>query len=560
VLSIPEALRLAPNLQVEQLTASGYSITARGFGDSRDVQTQANKLLILVDGRTVYSPLFSGVFYDAIDVVMDDIDRIEVISGPGASLWGANAMNGVINIITRTAADTQGALLRFNAGNAARSAVARYGGKYGETLEYRVYGKVFDRDALDLASGASAEDDWQKRQGGFRMEWGRARDALTLQGDVFHADQSVAGQPDIANTGLNVLGRWEHTGEKSQLRVQTYYDRTEREAPADAAGFVLDTYDLEIQQSASLGTHQLVWGAGKRINNYHIMNGVGLRFIPSHRSLDLGNIFLQDTIGFGSSLNLTAGVKLEDSPYSGWSTLPDLRISWAPSDTTLLWGAVSRAIRAPTPFDTDVAEFFPTLILRGNPDFVSEKLWGYEVGYRGQPLAMVSLSASVFYDEYEDLRSVEFGPPGIPLQWGNQIEGHTYGVEAWANVQVRPWWRLSPGLRSLHKRLRFAPGASQILDVGQTGDDPSHQASLKSFMSFGSRVTFDAFLRHVGELPAPQNPDYYELSARLAWRLSDSLELGVSGFNLLHEHHTEYPVPTGERIQRSVFVEARVTF
>jgi iron complex outermembrane recepter protein len=563
VRSVPEALRLAPNLQVFQVTSTSYAITARGFGDNRELQTQANKLLILVDGRTVYSPLFSGVLYDAIDVLMDDIDRIEVISGPGATLWGANAMNGVINIITRTAAQSSGTLLRVDAGTSETAASARFGGGIGKDISYRVYGKAFDRGSLELENGNSAHDRWNMRQGGFRLDWNRARNALTVQADAYRGDQSVLGLPDISLSGHNVLGRWQHSTSRSQLMVQAYYDHNEREAPPDGAPFSLDTYDLEIQQSVELGSaHQLVWGGGKRVNNYHVANVNPLQFIPSHRSLELGNLFLQDTMALGSRVKITGGVKFEDNPYSGWSVLPDVRVSWAPTAQAMLWAAASKGIRAPTPFDVDVAEFVgSTLFLRGNPDFDNETVWAYEIGYRGQPARNLSLSASVFYDEYEDLRTIEPGRPAVlPLLWDNKMAGNTYGVEMWANLQVTSWWRLSPGFRSLHKRLHFEEGASRLVGLQLSGNDPTNQASLKSAMTFGNRVTFDAFLRHVGDLPNPAQDDYYELSARLAWKIGSSIEAAVSGFNLLHSRHTEYPAPVGRQIERSVFGEVKLTF
>jgi iron complex outermembrane receptor protein len=562
VRSIPEALRLAPNLQVAQLTSAGYAITARGFGDNREVQTQANKLLILVDGRTVYSPLFSGIFYDAIDVVMDDIDRIEVISGPGATLWGANAMNGVINIITRPAAQTEGTLVRLESGTSESAATARLGGRIGENLTYRVYGKAFDRHALELQNGDSAEDRWNKRQGGFRLDWQRAQNALTVQGDVYGGDQSILGGPDLAMTGTNILARWQHTTQRSQLSVQAYYDRSEREAPSDGAAFSLDSYDVEVQQSIALGSaHRIVWGAGKRVNNYYVPGNGQLQFNPKHRSLDQGNLFLQDTLALGSAIKLTAGVKAEDNPYSGWTLLPDVRLSWEPNGTALLWAAASKAIRAPTPFDVDVAEFLgATLFLRGNPTFHNESLSAYEVGYRGRPMEKLSLSVSAFYDDYGDLRTIELSPTGLPLIWENRMEGHTYGVEAWANVQITPWWRLSPGFRSLHKRLRFEEGSSKLVGLQLAGNDPTHGAALKSSMSLGERVTLDAFLRHVAELPNPNQPDYYDLSARVGWRVSNTLQVAVSGFNLLHERHPEYPTPQGLQIERSVFAEMKLRF
>jgi iron complex outermembrane receptor protein len=561
--SIPEALRLAPNLQVEQVSSSSYAITARGFGDHRAVQTQANKLLILVDGRSVYSPLFSGVFYDAIDVVMDDIDRIEVISGPGATLWGANAMNGVINIITRRAQDTQGTALRLDSGTAEQAVTGRYGGTAGDNLAYRFYAKAFDRDPLEDSGGGSAGDRWNKRQAGARVDWARDVNAITVSADAYRAKQQISSAPDFAISGANVLGRWQRTSGDSRLLVQAYYDHVVREAPPDGAPFSLDTYDLELQHSVGFaGKHELVWGAGVRQNTYNIRSKGNLQFRPADRSLGLGNLFAQDTVAIGSSLKVTAGIKLEDNPYSRWSALPDLRLAWQLNERSLLWASAARAIRAPTPFDTEVAEFFGnTLFLKGNPEFRTEKVWDYSMGYRAQPSAWMSFSASAFYDVYQDLRTIEPGENILPLLWDNKMRGSTYGIEAWATLQLTSWWRLSPTIRTLHQRLRFEESSSKLVGLQLAGDDPSHSESLRSSMDFGPRVTFDWILRHVGELPAPRQSAYTELSARLAWRLSDHLELAVSGLNLLHSRHAEYPVSDrGELIERSALAQLRLNF
>ena len=241
--------------------------------------------------------------------------------------------------------------------------------------------------------------------------------------------------------------------------------------------------------------------------------------------------------------------------------MPDLRVSWTPNDTTLFWIAASKAIRAPTPFDTDVQEFAGgQLFVTGNPDFKPEKVNAYEIGYRGRPDAAVSFSASVFYDEYDDLRSIEITPVTLlPLRWGNLIEGSAYGIEAWANLQINSWWRLSPGYRSLHKDLRFSGGASGIVGVSQAGNDPTSRYLLKSSMDFG-RVTLDAVLRRVGALPSPATDDYTELAARLAWRASERLEIAVKGFNLLNETHREYADPQGREIRRSILAEVRYSY
>ena len=254
-------------------------------------------------------------------------------------------------------------------------------------------------------------------------------------------------------------------------------------------------------------------------------------------------------------------MKFEDNSYSDWSVLPDLRLSWAPNDKNLLWIAGSRAIRAPTPFDTDVQEFVGgQLFLAGDPDFETEKVTAYELGYRGNPHARISFSASVFYNEYDDLRTVEITPVTLlPLRWGNLMEGSAYGFEAWANLQLTDWWRLSPGIRTLHKDLEFKEGSSQLIGVRQAGNDPSWRWLLKSSMDFGS-VTVDAMLRQVAEMPDPQSDSYTELSARFAWRVNENFEVAVKGFNLLNETHREYADPNGREIRRSVLGEIRFTY
>jgi iron complex outermembrane receptor protein len=327
-------------------------------------------------------------------------------------------------------------------------------------------------------------------------------------------------------------------------------------------GFSLDTFDVDFQQSWSVGErHRVVWGLGRRYHDYDIVNTPGLSFAPSHRRLELTNVFAQDVVPLGERFELTAGIKFEKNSYTGWSTLPDLRLSWSPSGHALVWLAASSAIRSPTPFDVDVEERLGgVLFIAGNPDFRTEKVDAYEIGYRSQPSASFSWSVSTFYDDYDDLRTIEPTPVTLlPLRWGNLQEGHAYGVELWANIQVTSWWRLSPGLRTLTKRLRFDEGASELLGTAQAGNDPRSGVLLKSAMELG-RWSVDAMLRRIAKLPSPQNPAYTELSARFAWRASDSLELALGGFNLLDERHSEYAVPTGREIPRSVYVEARWTF
>ncbi len=557
--SVAEVLRLAPNLLVSQQSSSAYTVSARGLGGNSSDQNFSNKILILIDGRSVYSPLFSGVFFDQLDLFLEDIDRIEVISGAGATLWGANAMNGVINIITRSARQTEGAVLQGGAGNRDANLGARYADRIGDAASYRVYALGFNREALALEDGSSARDRWRKLQAGVRTDWIQGPDLLTVQADAYRGTESQLMGQEVGISGANMLGRWQRATASAQWQLQAYVDHSEAGQPVNGAGFVLNTYDVELQQSlTSSRVGDWVWGIGERLSDYHIANSTTLLFVPSHRWLNLTNLFAQNTFAFGPEIKLITGVKFENDPYSHWTAMPDARLAWIPTQSTTIWISAARAVRSPTPLDVDVVEKFgSTVFLTGNAAFRTEKLTAYELGYRGQPSNWLSLSGSAYYNVYQDLRTIE--PNSLtgflPLRWGNQMAGHTYGVDAWADVQLMPWWRLSPGFRSFHERLHFKPGASELLGLSQAGDDPSTSASLKSSMEFAPAVTFDAQLRHVAELPNPPVAAYYELDLRVGWRVSGSCELSLSGHNLLHARHQEYE--GSEFIQRSFLIEAR---
>jgi iron complex outermembrane recepter protein len=562
-ISVPEVLRLAPNLQVVQISASNYTITARGFSGNSAAQNFSDKLLVLIDGRTVYSPLYSGVYWDAQDVVLDDVDRIEIISGAGSTLWGANAVNGVINIITRTSSETQGAAVGVGAGSLEKNANAQFGGRLSEDASYRVYAKGFERSALDLPSGQDGDDSWSKIQAGFRSDWNRISDSVTVQGDVYRGNERALGAVDTSLTGANLLARWRHTlSDASTLQVQSYYDQTQR-FTIGAGAFVLNTYDVELQDSLSLGSrNEIVWGGGYRSSRYAITSTPTFLFLPDNATLNLGDAFAQDTISLAPGLNVIAGIKFENDPYSGTTPLPNARISWKVNESSLLWSAVSRAIRSATPFDRNVAEYLGgTLLLIGGPNFQPEKLIAYESGYRGQIGPSLSFSASAFYNVYDDLRSIEVAPDGLflPLRWGNAMHGDTYGAEFWGNYQVREWWRVDFGFNELRENFRFKLGSSGLLGVAQAGDDPSHQASLRSSMILRA-FTLDANLRYVASLPNPEVAAYTELNARLGWHISQHWEAALSGSNLLHAHHEEFTAPPSEAISRAVFVDARLKF
>ena len=563
--SLPDLLRLAPNLEVMQTSPSNYVITARGFNGNAADQNFSDKLLVLIDGRSVYSPLYSGVYWDMQDVPPENIERIEVISGPAGTLWGANAVNGVINIVTRKAADTQGGYLDLGVGDEESSAALQYGGHLSDDLAYRVYAKDFYQRAFDSSPGVSAHDGWSKPQGGFRMDWTPENDTVTLEGDLYGGAEASLGTPNQVIGGGNITASWQHAlEENSNLQLLTYYDETQR-SMENGGAFVLNTYDFEIQHNFSLGGwNNIVWGAGERADQYRITDRLStassLLFIPPARSLNLADIFAQDRIPVTDRVELTLGLKLEDDPYSGWSPMPDARLAWKITDKDLVWAAVSRAIRSPTPFDVDVSEKLgSTTFLTGNANFLPEEVTAYEAGYRGQFSSALSFSLSLFDNVYDHLKSIQLNStPASLLEWGNTIEGHVYGLESWATYQALDWWRLSAGFNLQHENFIFTPGAIPLLDVSQEGDDPHHQASLRSSMDLIDNLTFDADFRDVGALPDPKVPEYVEANARFAWHVTDRLDLSLSGFNLLHGHHVEY-LP-GDEIRRNFFLETRWRF
>jgi iron complex outermembrane receptor protein len=427
--TIPEMLRLAPNLQVAQTGVSQYVITARGFSGSSQAQSFSNKLLVLIDGRGAYSPLYSGVYWDTLQVPAADIDRIEVISGPGATLWGANAVNGVINIITRSSKDTQGGLVDVSAGDRQQSVNLRHGGAAGPDLTYRVYALgLFDRDGTG-ALGAKAHDNAATPQAGFRLDWAAGGDdSVTVQGDGYRGFEAQPGAANEDVSGFNVLGRWSHHwGGGANLQVQAYFDRSSR--GSDGAGnFIVNTYDLDVQHSFTIGDREaVVIGGGLRDSQYRIDGTPTFLFTPAGRDLRLFDAFAQDTLSITDRIDLILGLKIENDPYSGMAPLPDVRLSWRPTASTMVWAAASRAIRSPTPFDSDVIEKIGKIVyLIGDPDFAPETLVAYETGARLQADSRLSFSISGYYNVYDDLRSIEPSQPAfIPLAWGNGMRGDT---------------------------------------------------------------------------------------------------------------------------------------
>ncbi|MGH8142455.1 MAG: TonB-dependent receptor plug domain-containing protein, partial [Steroidobacteraceae bacterium] len=464
--NVPEALRLADNLEVAQVNAHDWAISARGFNANL-----ANKLLVLIDGRAVYTPLYGGVLWNVQDYPLEDIDRIEVISGPGGTLWGANAVNGVINIITRSAQDTQGLYAQVAGGNELQEqAIARYGAQPAPGVYLRVYGKYTGAGAEDTSTGASANDAWHQGRGGFRMDAGQGQpNQFTLQGDAYDGREDFNGVGEALQSGGNVLGRWTRaTASGASMSLQLYYDHTYLAEPYAASppapyysGFpaasltdLLDTYDSDFQYHFGWGTHQqLVWGLGYRATHEVDRDLSIVRFLPPVLDQSLYSGFVQDEILLSPTVRLTAGSKLEHNDYTGFEVEPNVRLQWNPNPRQLLWGAVSRAVRTPSRYDHDLqvptglidapAPFqFPAAYLQGNPDFVSETLIAYEVGYRAELGPRLSGSLSTFYNDYHDLRSTTatatsfLYPFPYPIYFQNNLEGETHGLELAADYQV----------------------------------------------------------------------------------------------------------------------------
>jgi iron complex outermembrane receptor protein len=569
--SLGEALRLAPNLQVAQTGADTFAISARGFNNSNAL---ANKLLVLIDGRTVYSPVYSGVFWDQQDVMLEDVERIEVISGPGGTLWGANAVNGVINIITKPASATQGGLVTMGGGDTALGGAMRYGGKLSDTGHLRVYAKASDFSNTENAAGAALQDGWFLQQSGFRADWGSEARSFTIQGDAYNgkSDDRTIGGP-IKVDGFNLLGRWnERLDSGSDLQVQAYVDRSDRK---DESGFQgdSDTYDIEFQHGIPLGGHKILWGAGYReshdnvsVSMLPIFPGVFFfnTFLPQSRTLQWENVFLQDEISLAESLKLTLGFKFEKNDYTGWENLPSARIAWKPTDNQLVWAAASRAVRAPARLDRDFywsagTTANPSLIplINGGPNFVSEVATVGELGYRAQAWNRLTYSVSAFYNDYDKLRSGEAAPALVQ----NRIAGDTYGLEVWASYQAADTWRLSGGFTELRKNLHQDPGVVDPDGIKNQGNDPEHQFTLRSTFNLTPRHDFDVMVRNVSGLPDPVVPGYTAVDARLAWRPDDRVELSATVRNLFDPGHVEFGDPaTASEVARSFFLKAVMRF
>ncbi len=610
VTSIPEALRMAPGIQVARIDANKWAITSRGFNNQF-----ANKLLVMIDGRTVYTPSFSGVYWDAQDTLLEDIERIEVIRGPGASVWGANAVNGVINIITRSASEAPGGFVTASAGNEERLLAGfRYAASLGDRAAARFYVKYSDRDSSHPpATGGEGEDDWSSLRAGFRSDGQfSSRDLWTFQGDLYDSDENqrlnVWKDPaDPANTiyapfylapgmrdevdskGWNLLGRWEHfIDEHSSTRLQVYFDHAERSELI--LGQVHDTLDIDFQhQFQPLPGHDLIWGLGyRRIRDDFDDTFLGA-MVPGSSTHDLYSAFIQDEIELvPRRWRLALGSKFEHNEYTGFEVQPTARLLWTPDFHNTFWGAISRAVRTPSRVERGsrmvslilpaIPPFLPephVLYSLGNEDFDSEKLIAYELGYRSQPLENLSLDLALFYDDYDDLKSFEALQPENPISnviFDNKLAASSYGLELVLDWWPMNWWRLQSTYSYIHISVSpladsHDPGRNNVLAEQSS---PNHQLSIRSMMNLRDDLSLDLWVYYVDELERSaysradsRVPGYTSFNLRLAWKPVRDLEVALVGQNLFDNHHPEF---IGENflsiteVERSLYAQLRWHF
>jgi iron complex outermembrane receptor protein len=561
--SLAEAIRLADGVHAARIYGPSWGITTRGFNIST-----ANKMLVLIDGRTVYSPLFSGVFWDSQHLLLDDVEQIEVTRGPGGSVWGANAVNGVINVITKPAHDTQGWLVNLAAGNELDTiAGVRYGGRLGHA-SYRAYGRFRAEDEHVFASGAPSRDDMQVGHGGFRIDAGSAKSGWMLQSDWFRSSAGLFDRPDTTAWGGHVLGRWVRPAGRGIVRLQGYYDHGYRRV-VNQYQATRDTVDVDLQHQAPLGTrHQIVAGAAARVSHGDDLGqGGGFFFDPRRRTQTLLSGFVQDEIAIRPGrVFVTLGAKVERNNYTNVELSPTARVRWRATNRQTAWAAVSRAVRLPTRFDTDlrirVAPGGPVLIA-GNPDFESETVLAVEGGYRALVSDRLSIDAAVYRNRYTDVRSLEAPEaPGAPIVLGNTLRARSAGLEAAASTDVTRWWVVRASYSYHWKAFGRHDGSRAVsLVPGQApeateANDPSHLFSLRSHVEFRS-MEFDAVLYGAGRLPDPPVDAYAELDARLGFRVRPEWELAIVGQNLLNDRHLEFAAGTPPQLfERAIYLRS----
>ena len=571
MMNIPDLLRMVPGVDVARLDSNAWAISIRGFNDR-----YSNKVLVLIDGRSVYSEVFSGVYWDQQNVPLEDIERIEVIRGPGGTVWGANAVNGVINIITKSSKDTQGGLITAGTGSEENlQGLAQYGGKIGSEGAYRAFGNYFNVEPALLAPGVEAADGWHGFSGGFRSDWVLSpRDTLTVQGDLLQTAEGQTLTAVIANQlpleptfnepvtvgAGNLQGKYDHTlSDGSELTVLTYFDRVHRDEVGEN---VEQKYNTDLQYHFKIGSRQdLVAGVGYRLSTDSFTGLLNGYFVPDHRRDSLFSVFLQDEIELTPNLAFTFGTKLEHNAFTGFEYEPSAQLVWTPRDRQSVWLSAARAIRQPSPLDENVHVAsaivpmdngsFGVLELLGNPELKAETVLDYELGYRNQVNRKLYFDVSTFLSHYTDLRTTEPGAPYftsdpgpphvvLPIEWGNLARALNYGTELSGTWDVTSRWRISPGFSLLHMDVKPDASSGDTTVAATGGYSPKHQFQLRSSVKLSHRLEWDTSVYFVGVLTNGPVPAYTRLDTHLGWTMGESLYFSVSGQNLLSPHHFEF--------------------
>ncbi len=580
--TIAEALRMVPGIEVAQVDSNKWALTSRGFN-----RRFANKLLIMMDGRTLYTPLFSGVFWEVQDTLLEDIERIEVIRGPGATIWGANAVNGVVNIITKKSQNTKGLLTTAAAGTHEKGNVSlRYGGSLTENVSARVYMKALERGTYDQASGEEGHDDWRMQQLGFRGDGTLGRHSLTFQGDAYTGKMgetvnvasttvpySNAFDQDSDVSGENLLTRYEYRHpQHGTMTLQFYYDHTNRVNPLLVGEDDRRIYDLDFYHSFSVDSHNWVWGVGRRTIEDKIQGTDSLSVDPASLDEHLHSFFVQDTYSVSPSFDITAGAKVESHTYLDTALQPSLRGLWRATPSQSIWGAVSYAERLPSRAERNISlngrtvppttaanpSPWPILVqLQGDPTVDSENMISYELGYRFRHSQAFTLDLAMFFSQYDDLRTFEQGtrtcaatgaaPPCAPGDYiiqpqtiDSKAEGQTSGFELEADFQILEAWRLRTAYTYFNLEFEKDADSTDTANADFEGKSPQNQLSVRSLHDLFVNWELDFWLRYVDELPALQIADYWDLDIRLGWLPTDSLELSFVAQNLLDDGRFEF--------------------
>jgi iron complex outermembrane recepter protein len=593
--NIPDLLRMVPGMDVAQINANTWAVAARGLNGEF-----ANELLVMVDGRAVYTPTTGGVFWDVLDFPLEDIERIEVIRGPGGSVWGANAVNGVINILLKKASETKGAMLVAGGGNLDQGfGTAQYGGSVGKNFDYRIYSKYLNQDHMPSLTGQDGGDGWHMLRGGFRADGTlSSKDSLTVQGDMYTGNENNPTKtlPSITSPGLIdanipvalsggfIQSIWNHTfSGRSESTLMISYADYERD---DQLREGRETFNIDFQHHISWGNRQdFVWGLGYWYSDSHSDGDLFVSLNPSSLGSDSFNSFVQDEITLiPNRFFLTVGTKLEHNYYTGFTLMPSARTIYDLDPHNMIWAAVSRAERTPDATDAsirlDVAGFpgpggTPVLIaVLGNPRIKNEGLIAYEFGYRTTVSERLSFDLAAYYNDYDNQESTEPSTPFfepapapphlvLPSTYENLIYGETHGVEIAANWKITDRWTLSPGYDFERIHMHNSPSSQDTQTAPETdGSDPHVQAQLRSHVELSQKWSWDASAYFVDRLVAQNVPSYTRLDTGLSWRWKEGLSFRLVGQNLLRDRHVEFIDSTGAsrstEIKRSAY--AKITW